>query len=115
MARSAEDLALSMDIVAGSGRTDVRGWQLQLPRPDKTSLADYRVAIMTNHEQAPVSAEMADRVQAVGDLLAGLGAKVSDVARPDIDFEESFEIYSSLLWGVMSQGMPAAARRRSQS
>ncbi|MDG2278986.1 MAG: amidase family protein, partial [Pseudomonadales bacterium] len=28
MARSAEDLALSMDIVAGASRTDIRGWQL---------------------------------------------------------------------------------------
>jgi len=105
MARSAEDLALSMDIVAGSGRTDTRGWQLNLPRPTRTRLSEYRVAIMANHEQAPVATEMAERVQAVGDLLAGLGATVSDVARPQIDFAESFEIYSSLLWGVMSQGL----------
>jgi amidase len=118
MARSAEDLALSMDIVAGSGRTDVRGWQLNLPRPAKSNLADYRVAIMANHELAPVSTEMADRVEAVAQLLSGLGAKVSDTARPAINFEESFEIYSSLLWGVMSQGFSEeekAEMRQAQS
>ena len=35
MARCAEDLALALDIVAGPGRTDRRGWRLDLPRPDK--------------------------------------------------------------------------------
>ena len=105
MARSAEDLALSMDIVSGAGRTDARGWQLNLPRPQKTSLTDFRVAILPNHPHAPVSTEMADRVQTVGEVLAGLGATVSDSALPDIDFDQSFEIYSSLLWGVMAQGL----------
>ena len=102
MARCAEDLALSMDIVAGAGRTDRVGWQLNLPQPTKTRLSDFRVAILTNHPRAPVSAEMADRVQQIGDRLARLGATVSDRALPDIDLEESFEAYTSLLWGVMA-------------
>ena len=76
MARCAEDLALSMDIVAGAGRTDRVGWQLNLPQPTKTRLSDFRVAILTNHPRAPVSAEMADRVQQIGDRLARLGATV---------------------------------------
>ncbi len=105
MSRSAEDLELSMDIVAGPARRDQRGWQLNLPRPSKTSLADFRIAILPTHEHAPVATEIADRVQTIGDTLAKLGATVSDAALPDIDFDESFEIYSSLLWGVMSQGM----------
>ena len=105
MARSAEDLALSMDIVAGPRANTARGWQINLPRPTKTKLSDYRVAIMPTHEHAPVSAEMADRVQTIGDTLAKLGVTVSDTARPDVDFDESFDIYSGLLWGVMAAGM----------
>jgi amidase len=105
MSRSAEDLALSMDIVAGPARRDQRGWRLDLPRPSKKSIADFRVAILPTHEHAPVATEIADRVQSIGDTLAKLGATVSDGALPDIDFDESFEIYSSLLWGVMAQSM----------
>ncbi|MEM7099681.1 MAG: amidase [Pseudomonadota bacterium] len=105
MARSAEDLALSMNVVAGPGPSQRRGWQINLPRPQQRDLRDFRVAILTNHEFAPVSSEMSDRVQKVGDTLAGLGVKVSDQALPAIDFEKSFDIYSTLLWGVMAQGL----------
>ena len=110
MARSAEDLALSMDIVAGAGRTDRGGWQLNLPRPVRTRLRDFRVAVLPSHERAPVSAEMADRVQQVGEVLARLGATVSDRALPDIDLEQSFETYNSLLWGVMAMSLSDAEK-----
>ena len=106
MARSAEDLALSMDIVAGASRTDRVGWQLNLPRPAKTSLSDFKVAILPNHDRAPVATEMADRVQQLGERLARLGALVSDRAFPDIDVNAAFEAYLSLLWGVMAAGLP---------
>ena len=105
MARSAEDLALSLDVVAGAGRTDVGGWQLNLPGPARTRLRDFRVAILPNHQRAPVSTEMADRVQQIGDRLAQLGATVSDRPLPDIDLEASFETYTSLLWGVMAMSL----------
>ncbi|MFP6834747.1 MAG: amidase family protein, partial [Pseudomonadales bacterium] len=67
MARSAEDLSLSMDIVAGADPAIAAGWQLTLPRPVKTRLQDFRVAIWPSDEHAPVAREIADRVQQVGD------------------------------------------------
>lgn len=106
MARSAEDLKVSMDVIAGAARTDAAGWQLKLPRPSKTSLKEYRVAIWHNESIAPVAQEVSDRVQSIGDTLARLGATVSDSARPDIDIGDSHDVYNSLLWGVMSAGTP---------
>jgi len=105
MARCAEDLALSMDIVAGPGRTDTGGWQLNLPRPAKTRLEDFKVAILPNHDHSPVATEIADRVQMVGDTLARLGATVSDSAFPEIDIDEAFEAYTSLLWGELAANL----------
>ena len=70
MARGAEDLATSMDVVAGASRTDRAGWKLDLPRPTKKKLSEYRVAVLATHEHAPVSSEMSDRVQSVADKLA---------------------------------------------
>ena len=101
MGRSAEDLKVSMDVTAGPSAHDAGGWQLNLPKPSKHHLRDFRVAIWTHEDMAPVSREISDRVQLIGDTLSRLGATVSDSARPDINLEESHDTYSSLLWGVM--------------
>ncbi|MBQ76157.1 MAG: amidase [Gammaproteobacteria bacterium] len=106
MARSAEDLAASMDIVAGADPDHAAGWQLHLPKPDKTELKDLRVAIWQSDEMAPVETEVADRVAMVADVLAKAGAVVSDSARPALDMNDSFGVYVSLLQGVMAEGMP---------
>jgi amidase len=106
LARSADDLALCMDLVAGADHLNAPGWQLNLPRPTKKSLADYRIAIWADDERAPVSQEVADRVHAVGDQLAALGATVSDAARPAFDIDRGFTTYMSMLNAVMSAGMP---------
>jgi amidase len=82
MARSAADLALALDLVAGAGRLDAPGWRLELPPARNASLAGLRVAVWANDEVAPVASEVSDRVQQVADRLAALGATVSDTARP---------------------------------
>ena len=74
MGRSAADLALSMDIVAGPDKFAAPGWKLDLPRPPKRPLGELRVALWPTDDVAPVSTEVADRVQHVGERLAKLGA-----------------------------------------
>ncbi len=106
LARSAEDLALAMDVVAGPEPLNAAGWTLSLPRPEKTSLSDYRVAIWPNEDRAPVDTAISDRVQHVADVLSKAGAKVSDTARPDIDLEESHRVYLYMLNGVTTAGWP---------
>jgi amidase len=115
MARSAQDLKISMDISAGAARNDTTGWQLNLPKASKKSLRDFRVAIWTNDEMAPVSQEISDRVQLIGDTLSKLGATVSDSARPGINLEDSHDTYNSLLWGVMSAGLTPEQRVENQA
>jgi len=114
LARSAEDLALALDIVAGAGPLNARGWKLDLPRPSKRSLKDYRVAVWPNDERAPVSTEIADRAQQLADRLARLGARVSDSARPAIDLDRSHETYLYMLNGVMAAGVPEEQFRATQ-
>ncbi|MEE3327542.1 MAG: amidase [Myxococcota bacterium] len=104
-ARSAEDLALCLDIVAGPEPLSSPGWKLDLPRPTAKKLSDYRVALWPTDPLAPVAHEVSDRVQDLGDRLAGLGAQVSDVARPALDPAESHEVYLYMLNGVMASGL----------
>ncbi len=106
LARSAEDLALALDVVAGPDPLNATGWKLDLPRPTKHTLSEYRVALWPSDVGAPVSTEIADRVQTVGETLASLGATVSDTARPEINIEESYHTYLYMLNGVLTAGLP---------
>ena len=105
LARSAEDLAVSMNAVAGARDSESAGWQLRLPQPHKKSLKEFRVALWLDDDAAPVAKEISDRVQLVGDTLARLGATVAE-AKPVLDANRAIDVYNSLLWGVMSAGLP---------
>ncbi|MCG8505334.1 MAG: hypothetical protein MI755_12055, partial [Sphingomonadales bacterium] len=82
LARSAEDLAASLDIVAGPDILNAPGWRLDLPAARMSSLSELRVAIWPDDPNSPVATEISDRVQEIGRVLANLGATVSDTARP---------------------------------
>ena len=70
LARSAEDLALALDIIAGPDVLDVSGWRLELPAPRMDALSELRVALWPDDSAAPVDGEISDRVAAVGERLA---------------------------------------------
>lgn len=106
MARSAEDLALALDVVAGPDRFRSSGWRLVLPPPKARTLRGLRVAIWPKEDVAPTSVEISDRVQDIGDALAGAGAIVSDRARPGISPGQSHDTYLSLLGAAGLAGLP---------
>ncbi len=109
LARSAEDLALALGILAGPDLLDAPGWRLELPAPRRRSLAEYRVAVMLDDPNCPIDAAYADRIQAVADAVAKAGATVSDRARPEIDTHRSHALYIQLLRGVTTARWSAEA------
>ncbi|REJ85575.1 MAG: amidase [Acidobacteria bacterium] len=102
LARSAEDLALAMEILAGPDVLEAPGWKLELPPPRATSLADLRVALWPDDPLAPVSEQIAGRIREVGERLAAAGATVSDTARPAFPTSLSHQTYLPLLDGMMA-------------
>jgi amidase len=106
LARSAEDLELAMGVLAGPEPLDRPGWKLDLPRPSKKSLADFKVAIWPTDELAPVAQEVADRAVRIGETLAKLGATVSDAARPSFHVQSGHQAYLKLLNSIMTASIP---------
>ncbi|MBT4487341.1 MAG: amidase [Rhodospirillaceae bacterium] len=102
MARSAEDLALSLDIMAGPDRYTGTGWRLELPPARKTALKDFKVAVMLSSGEAEVDQPYQDCLANVADRMAQLGATVSDTARPDVDTARAFEVYITILRAATS-------------
>ena len=75
LARSANDLALLLDVVAGPLDEDAVGWRLELPAPRATTLADYRVGVWLDEPGASVPS---CALPAAVDALANAGARVED-------------------------------------
>ena len=114
LARDAADLALALEVMAGPVERESVGWRLELPDAGFASLGELRVALWPDDPLAPVATEIADQVSRVGDVLAKLGAKVSDTARPDIDVRKSEATYRSLATATMASGQPASHVARMQ-
>jgi amidase len=112
MARSAGDLAVALEAMAGPDEIDGAGLRLELPAPRRKRLAEYRVALMLDDPNSEVDRAVQDRLQALADFLAKSGAQVSDRARPDIDTSEAQRIYIQLLRAATSgrQTPPVFAR-----
>src|SRR3990167_2851424 len=97
LARSADDLALALEVIAGADAIDGAGWRLALPAPRRRALREYRVAVMLDDPSARGDREVQDRLQTLADFLGRKRAKVSDRARPAGDTAEADRVYAMLL------------------
>ena len=106
LARSAADLTLGLDVLAGPDAWDACAWQLRLPPARQQRLSAFRVAAWLDDPICPIDAEVAERLHAAIDTIARCGATVDAKVRP-VDGAESFSIYLRLLYGVLGVGLPA--------
>ncbi len=113
LARSAEDLELALDVVAGPEIGEDAAWRLTLPPARGARLADLRVALLPPIPWLPVDAEILAAQARVADALARAGARV-ETAQPEGfgDFRETFALYLSLLNAITSARVPLEERRR---
>ena len=102
LARSADDLALALGVMAGADAIDGAGWRLALPAPRRTTLREHRVAVMLTDPCSEVDREVQDRLQALADFLGRKRARVSDHARPAVDTAEANRVYVHLLRAATS-------------
>jgi amidase len=97
LARSTDDLALALGVMAGPDAIEAAGWQLRLRPPRPKRLRDFKVALMLDAPGLPVDRQVQDRLQALGDFLGRQKVAVDDGARPAIDTGEAFSVYVRLL------------------
>ena len=97
MARSAEDLAIGLSVMAGPDEIDGAGLRLALPAPRRKALREFKVAVMLDDPAAEVDREVQARLQALADFLGKRKVKVSLTARPAFDTAEAHRTYIFLL------------------
>jgi amidase len=102
LARGAEDLEIALAVMAGPDDIDGRGWTLDLPRPRKKKLRDFKVAVLLSDANAEVDHSVQGELQKLADFLAKNKAKVSGKARPDFDTTQLSDVYVRLLRAATS-------------
>ena len=105
LARSAEDLDVALDIMAGHDPDDGGYLKVALPACEKKTLKQFRVAVKLTDPASDVDGDYADQLQALVDKLARAGCKVKEAA-PDIDTARLNDVYNRLLRAATSARMP---------
>ncbi|MEO8811600.1 MAG: amidase family protein [Caulobacteraceae bacterium] len=104
ISRSAADLGLALDVLAGPDDGDEAGYRLDLPAARHATLADFRVLVLEEHPVAAVDPEIRAAVSDLAGRLEAAGARVSRGSDLLPDLAGSFATYSLLLGAVMSRG-----------
>lgn len=102
LARSAEDLRVALDVMAGADGLDAECWRLELPADQRTEPREFRVAVMLIDPNCAQDDALTSRLQDTVDALGRLGVTVSETARPAIDTTESHRLYIQLLRAATS-------------
>ncbi len=106
LARSAADLTLALDVLAGPDIPLSKGYRLDLPAARRSRLADFRVLVLTGHPSAALDSEIRLALEGLAANLEKLGAKVkrSNAALPDLAKQQ--EAYGALLGVAMALRAP---------
>ncbi len=105
LARSADDLALALDGLAGPRPADAVAWSLRLPPARAGSLREYRVAAWLNDPYCPVDESVLSVLTQTVETLRHEGARIDEDARP-VDLGETSRLYEALLAAAMWPGLP---------
>jgi amidase len=112
MARSAEDLELALDVVAGPDVGEDTAWKLALPPDWNRELREFRVALLPRVDWMPLDDEIAGALDDLAARLGRLGCHVETVSPPAMgDGRRHYALYLTLLTAVTSARLPAEQRQ----
>jgi amidase len=98
LARSAGDLELALDVLAGpDGETDGVGYRLALPAARHDRIDRFRVLVIETHPLMPTDASMRAAMDDLADRLTKVGASVARNSPLLPDLAQSARLYMTLL------------------
>jgi amidase len=104
LARSAADLALALDVLAGPDEREATAWRLALPPARHDTLREFRVLVIDAHPLLPTSDVVRNALHDLADRLAKSGAAVSREPDRLPAPSDSARIYMHLLVSFATQG-----------
>ena len=93
LGRSAADLRAALAVTAGPEGQAAKAYRWALAPPRHTRLAGFRVGVVLDHDQAPVTGEVAAVLSDAVDALARAGATVIEGWPADIDPARNYQSF----------------------
>jgi len=107
MTRTAADLALLLDVIAGPDEIDAGvGYRLDLPAARHEKIGDFRILIIDSHPLLPSAASVRGAIDRLAEGLAGKGATISRTNAHLPDLAESARLYMRLLFSFLASSFP---------
>jgi amidase len=106
MARSAADLALALDLLAGPDEDQAGGYRLSLPQARHTELRSFRVLVIDDHPLLPVASEIRVALDQLAGRLGKAGATVARSSKLLPDLTEAAKLHVKMVRNFISFGAP---------
>jgi amidase len=114
MARTAADLSLALDVLAGPDVTEAAAYRLSLPPARHSALKDFRVLVVDSHPLLPVEGEIKAALDQLASRLAVTGAKVARSSSLLPDLAESARLHTRMVRNFVAFGRPPEFFRKHQ-
>jgi amidase len=116
MARSAADLSLLLDVIAGPDPLDTGvGYKLALPPPRHNELKSFRVLVIDSDPILPANKDIRDAIEKLAGDLGKAGVSVTRQSPLWPDFAESSRLYMRMLMSFLGAFFPPDALARVQA
>jgi amidase len=115
MARSARDLALVLDVVAGPDAEKAVSYRLAMAPPRHAELKDFRVFVVDEHPMVPISKAVRQALQKIETNLAGVGCKIGRKSSLFPALSHIANIYGQLLGAFTGTNLPDPIYRELQA
>lgn len=102
LARSADDLAISLSAIVGLDEIDTTGLKVSLPPARKKQLKEYRVSILVDDNTVPLTRDIVALQQELADFLKSSKVELEIGERPSLDAEEAHRLYDIMLRATTS-------------
>ena len=113
MARSAADLALELEVLAGPDElSEGIGYKLALPQPRHEKLEEFRVLVIDTHPLCPTASSIVSALNNLTERLAKHGCQVVRESPKLPDLALTTRIYFELLAAFFAADLPPEVRER---
>ena len=110
MARSAEDLRASLEVLGGPAGDEAKAYRWSLPAPRRTKLAEFRVGCVVDDPLCPLGSDVRTVLESAVSRIEKAGAKVDRGWPAGSNFAEQLNTYLFLLYAVMAPRFPPEAQ-----